>query len=218
MVDSVAPSRPTAPATPAGVDDTAKGKYSPPPLEKIGVLRWLHQNLFSSPFNAILTILILFLLVIWIPPFIEWGVADAVWFTKDHNDCRAADGACWAVVAEKHRPMLFGVYPYDEHWRLVVALIVYLGTVCVTLTPLFWSRKILIPLWVCSLTVLGILLWGGVFGLTFVESSQWGGLPLTMVLFTGTIVMGFPIAIFLALGRRSHLPAIKAICVTVIES
>ena len=216
MVDSVAPSQPTAP--PASTDGSTKGKYSPPPVEKIGVLRWLHQNLFSSPFNTILTLIILLLLGSWIPAFIEWGIADAIWYTKDHNDCRAGDGACWAVVAEKHRPMLFGVYPYDEHWRLVVALIVYLGTVCATLTPICWSRKILIPLWACSLTVLGILLWGGVFGLTFVESSQWGGLPLTMVLFTGTIVMGFPIAIFLALGRRSHLPAVKAICVTLIES
>jgi general L-amino acid transport system permease protein len=66
--------------------------------------------------------------------------------------------------------------------------------------------------------VTGVMLWGGVFGLTYVDSAQWGGLPLTMVLFTGTVVIGFPIAILLALGRRSQLPAVKAVSVTLIES
>jgi general L-amino acid transport system permease protein len=73
-------------------------------------------------------------------------------------------------------------------------------------------------MWIVSLAVLCTMLWGGVFGLTFVEASQWGGLPLTMVLFTCTIIVGFPIAILLALGRRSKLPAVKAISVTLIES
>jgi general L-amino acid transport system permease protein len=114
--------------------------------------------------------------------------------------------------------MLFGVYPYNEHWRLIIALVVYLGTVTATLTPYCWKRSILIPLWAVSLAVIGTMLWGGVFGLTYVDSSQWGGLPLTMVLFTGTVVVGFPVAILLALGRRSRLPAVKAISVTLIES
>jgi len=73
-------------------------------------------------------------------------------------------------------------------------------------------------MWVVALAVLSVMLWGGVFGLTYVEASQWGGLPLTMVLFTGTLIFGFPIAILLALGRRSRLPAVKAVSVTLIES
>jgi general L-amino acid transport system permease protein len=190
----------------------------PPPTEKIGILRWLRQNLFNSPFNSVLTIICLALVAYWALAFAEWGILNAVFDTDDHNVCRQASGACWAVIGEKHRPMLFGVYPYEEHWRLVVALIVYLGTVVATLAPPMWKKHILIPMWIVSLAVLGTMLWGGIFGLTYVESAQWGGLPLTMVLFTGTLLFGFPIAILLALGRRSKLPAVKAICVTLIES
>jgi general L-amino acid transport system permease protein len=190
----------------------------PPPIEKIGALRWMRQNLFSSPLNSALSLVTLGLVVYWGAGFIKWGILDAVWYTPDHEVCRAAAGACWAVIAEKHRPMLFGVYPYAEHWRLIIALVVYLSTVTATLTPYCWKRSILIPLWTVSLAVTGVMLWGGVFGLTYVDSAQWGGLPLTMVLFTGTVVIGFPIAILLALGRRSQLPAVKAVSVTLIES
>lgn len=196
----------------------AAPKTEPPPSEKIGALRWLKQNLFSSPLNSVLSVLAIGLVAYWSAGFIKWGILDAVWYTPDHNVCRQAAGACWAVIAEKHRPMLFGVYPYEEHWRLVVALIVYLSTFAATLTPFCWQRRILIPLWTVSLAIIGVMLWGGVFGLTFVDSSQWGGLPLTMVLFSGTVVIGFPVAVLLALGRRSELPAVKAICVTLIES
>lgn len=214
MVDSVAPLPGQKPAADPAADKT----IAPPPVEKIGILRWFKENLFSSPFNTVLTIIMLLLLVDWIPSFLQWGVFDAVWYTTDHNVCRQADGACWAVVGEKHRPMLFGVYPYDEHWRLVVALIVYMITITLTLTPRCWNLKILIPLWIVGGGTVALMLWGGLLGLTYVDSSQWGGLPLTMVLFTGTVVLGFPISILFALGRRSHLPAVKAICVTLIES
>jgi len=223
MAESTMPTSAAAPTGDTGL--TAKTRAEarqhtaePPPLEKIGILRWLHKNLFNGAVNSVLTLLCLALVVYWAAGFIQWGILDAVWYTKDHNVCRAAAGACWAVIGEKHRPMLFGVYPYEEHWRLVVALIVYLGSVAVTLAPPFWRKSILIPMWIVALAVLSVMLWGGVFGLTYVEASQWGGLPLTMVLFTGTLIFGFPIAILLALGRRSRLPAVKAVSVTLIES
>ncbi len=215
MAESIAPVGDTASA---GIERVPVRESEPPPSEKIGALRWLRRNLFNSPFNSVMTILAAALVAYWGWSFVQWGILHAVWYTPDHEVCRRATGACWAVIAEKHRPMLFGVYPYNEHWRLIVALVIYLGTVTATLTPYCWKRSILIPLWAVSLAVIGTMLWGGVFGLTYVDSSQWGGLPLTMVLFTGTVVVGFPIAILLALGRRSRLPAVKAISVTLIES
>ena len=223
MTDSTIPTSSTAPAgdtrpTAATEKRIAENTSEPPPSEKIGVLRWLRKNLFSNALNSALTLVCLGLVAYWVLAFVEWGILNAVWNTEDHNVCRQASGACWAVIGEKHRPMLFGVYPYEEHWRLVVALIVYLSTVCATLTPIFWKKHILIPMWIVSLAVMATMMWGGIFGLTYVESGQWGGLPLTMVLFTGTLLFGFPISILLALGRRSHLPAVKAICVTLIES
>ena len=45
----------------------------------------------------------------------------------------------------------------------------------------------------------------------------WNGLPLTLILATVGMVFAFPLAILLALGRRSRLPAVRAICVGYIE-
>ena len=219
MTDTTAPiaAPPRAESKP-DTDQPASRQQQPPPTEKIAVLRWMKENLFASPGNTLLTIILGAALIYWVPGFIQWGLIDAIWYTPDPEVCRQSDGACWAVVGEKHRPMLFGLYPYEEHWRLVVALAVYLGSFTITLIRRFWHWQILVPLWTFAVTVISIMLWGGVFGLTFVETSQWGGLPLTMVLFSGTVVLGFPIAILLALGRRSHLPLVKATSVTIIES
>jgi general L-amino acid transport system permease protein len=200
------------PATDGRVHD------APPPSERLPLLRWLRRNFFGSWSSAVTSIVFIALLVYFVPGFVRWAFVDAVWFTTDHEVCRAAEGACWAVIGEKHRPMLFGVYPYDEHWRLVLALTLYLGAAVITTMRRFWHWQILVPLWVVTVTAVGILLWGGVFGLTFVDTSQWGGLPLTMVLFTGTVVFGMPIAVLLALGRQSKLPLVKAVSVTFIEA
>lgn len=193
-------------------------RMAPPPSERIPVLRWLRENLASSPFNIAVTCLCLVGLYYAVPGFIEWGLIDAVFVAKDHTVCRAAEGACWAVIAEKHRPMFFGVYPFEEQWRLVVALIIYLSAVGITMMPRFWRYRILVPVWLFTLASTLTLMWGGVLGLTEVDTSQWGGLPLTMILFSGTLVIGFPLSVLLALGRRSDMPAVKAVSVVFIES
>lgn len=194
------------------------GRTPPPPTERIPVLRWMRENLVSSPLNTVVTVICAIGLIYTVPGLINWGLIEAVFSAQSHEDCRAATGACWAVVAEKHRPMFFGVYPYEEHWRLLLGLIIYIGAVGMTMMPKFWAYKILVPLWIFTLVSTLTLMWGGVLGLTEVDTSQWGGLPLTMVLFSGTIVVGFPLAILLALGRRSDMPAVKAVCVIFIES
>jgi general L-amino acid transport system permease protein len=53
--------------------------------------------------------------------------------------------------------------------------------------------------------------------LSYVETSLWGGLPVTMILATYGLVFAFPYGILLALGRRSNLPLIKGLCVGFIE-
>ncbi len=194
------------------------GRTAPPPIERIPILKWMRENLVSSPLNTVVTIICAVGLIYTVPDFINWSIIEAVFSASSHEDCRAASGACWAVVADKHRPMFFGVYPYEEHWRLIIALIIYIGAVGLTMLPKCWAYKFLIPLWIFTLVSTLSLMWGGFLGLEEVDTSQWGGLPLTMVLFSGTIVVGFPLAILLALGRRSNMPAVKAVCVIFIES
>jgi len=61
------------------------------------------------------------------------------------------------------------------------------------------------------------LMRGGTLGMSYVEPELWNGLPLTLILSVVGMVFAFPLAILLALGRRSRLPAVRAICVAYIE-
>jgi general L-amino acid transport system permease protein len=79
-----------------------------------------------------------------------------------------------------------------------------------------WNKHI-IWLWPLSMTVMGILMKGGIFGLESVESTRWSGLPLTMMLSVFGMFSAYPLGIVLALGRRSRMPAIKSLCIVYIE-
>ena len=60
-------------------------------------------------------------------------------------------------------------------------------------------------------------MWGGIFGLSYVENERWGGLTLTLLLSTFGIAFAFPLSILLALGRRSHLPLVRWLSIAYIE-
>jgi general L-amino acid transport system permease protein len=47
--------------------------------------------------------------------------------------------------------------------------------------------------------------------------SRWGGFLLTIFLAVAAILLSFPLGVLLALGRRSTLPAVRAVCVAYIE-
>src|SRR5229473_2921605 len=65
------------------------------------------------------------------------------------------------------------------------------------------------------LRILGVLpAWSlAIAPLSYVETSMWGGIPVTLILATYGLVFAFPYGILLALGRRSNLPLIKGLCV-----
>ncbi len=67
--------------------------------------------------------------------------------------------------------------------------------------------------------VLTLVLLNGVsfLGMQTVDSRQWSGLQLNLILALAGIVLSLPIGILLALGRRSHLPVVKTLCVVFIE-
>ncbi len=179
---------------------------------------FLKERLFPSPLHVVLTALVA-AAILWLgSKLLHWAVLDAVFVADGPAACQAARGACWAVVAEKHRTILFGLYPYAEHWRPTVAVAIYLVGVIITLTPRFWKVKLLAVLWALAVAAIAALMHGGIAGLVVVPTSEWGGLALTMIMFTGTVVMGFPLAVLLALGRRSHLPLLRSVSVALIET
>ena len=79
-----------------------------------------------------------------------------------------------------------------------------------------WRRE-LAYLWIGALALISVLMWGGVFGLSFVSQDRWGGLPVTLILATFGLAFGFPLGILVALGRRSKLPAIRSLSVLYVE-
>ena len=55
------------------------------------------------------------------------------------------------------------------------------------------------------------------FGLEPVETTQWGGLLVTLVVAISGIVASLPLGILLALGRRSQMPIVRGFSVVFIE-
>jgi len=196
--------------------DVAPAPVEKPPASTAGPVGWMRANLFNSVPNTILTIVAVWALVELLPPFIDWAVFRAVWQAPEGRVCKDAGGACWAFVTEKHRFMLFGTYPFEQHWRPLAAMFVFVALILITCRKDYW-KPWLAAAWAAGLPAVGILMWGGVLGLDYVETSFWGGLPLTLFLAAFGMVFAFPLGILLALGRRSNMPAIKAICIAYIE-
>ncbi len=189
----------------------------PSPTATSGWQPWLSQNLFSSVGNTATTLFLLALAIYLIPGVLERGLFQAV-FAPSAEACQAArgTGACWGVVSEKYRLILLGRYPFEEHWRPVVATSLMVGGLILSCMRAFW-KPWLAAMWAGILAVFFTLMSGGILGLSEVRTDMWGGLPLTIMLATLSIFMAFPLAILVALGRRSDLPAIRAVCITYIE-
>ena len=189
----------------------------PMPGKSTGAVAWLKTNLFSSVFNSAMTLLVAAVAVLAVVKSMDWALLNAV-FGANLEACNnmRGIGACWGVVTEKGRLIVMGRYPDTEHWRPVIATALMLGVVGISCMPRFWNKTL--PLiWLVMLVVYFTLMKGGVPGLTEVPTDQWGGLPLTVMLTVVSMTMAFPLAIFVALGRRSNMPAIRTICTLYVE-
>ncbi len=201
---------------------------SPPreaPVTTTGPLGWMRANLFSGWLSTAVTLVLAYVIVRALIGIVDWAFINAIWSVPvgpngaaQTQACRElhGSGACWAVVTEKHRFMLFGTYPYEQHWRPALVCVLFITLYVVSAMRRFWNWT-LVPIWVVTLTVIGILMWGGVLGLPYVPQERWGGLPITLILATFGLAFAFPLSILVALGRRSNLPAIKALCVLYVE-
>lgn len=187
------------------------------PVPAGGAVSWLRTNLFSTPLNSTITLLMLLFLAWSLPKVLGWTVFNAVWGHATIAQCDAVrgQGACWAVVWEKFRFMMFGVYPFEQQWRPGLALAVMVGLLGISSLKRFWTK------WLALIWTVGIVLtfWlmGGGLGLEPVRTEQWGGLPVTLILSIFGIAFAFPLGVLLALGRRSELPLIRAFSVIYIE-
>ena len=175
----------------------------------------MKANLFNSWFNSILTLLVLYLLWLSVPPLINWAFINSHW-SPDGDQCQAGAGACWSVVTANIRFIIFGFYPHDLQWRPLLAMGILVALLFYSQNRNHWRRSLFIA-WMIGLFAMGVLLRGGILGFQPVESNLWGGLPLTLLLAVFGLTAAYPIGILLALGRQSEMPIIKSFCVVYIE-
>ena len=113
-----------------------------PPLTERGAVKWLRENLFSSPFNTVLTLLGAAVVLLLVQAALPW-LLNSVWNASSLKECREivwasagpeATGACWALIRDRWHQFLFGFYPADLYWRPVLAL----GLLLIALAPVLY--------------------------------------------------------------------------------
>ncbi|MGU9980416.1 amino acid ABC transporter permease [Phreatobacter sp. HK31-P] len=258
---------------------------APPPASLVGPIGWMRANLFSSPLQAILTLVGAYIAYTLVWTFVDFTIIRAVWTGEDRDACLddkvgRSVGACWPFVWAKFGQFMYGFYPVEERWRvnltylsaiiLLVPLLIpslphkalnailFFGAFPILAFNLLYGGSIINPWlsfigWLAILAAIGLLVayvmsrvegppnqfylqYGLVAlatgialllivrtdifanpALPIVETRQWGGLLVTLVVATTGIVAALPIGVALALGRRSKMPIIRFLSVALIE-
>lgn len=195
----------------AGMEEAA----APSPARR--AYGWARQNLFATWFDAALTLLILAFLLKVVPPFVEWAIIDATFKGDSAVACQGREGACWVFVKVRITQFLVGFYPVEELWRVRTAFGFFLAAGGASLVR--WRGRRLAVLTLGTLVPLTgfVLLHGGFFGLAVVETNQWGGLMLTLILALVGIAVSLPVGTLLALARRSTMPIMSKLATAFIE-
>jgi general L-amino acid transport system permease protein len=190
-----------------------------PPANMVGWMASLREKLFATPTQGLAS-LVLGAFILWVAySIVSWAIATAVWTGAGREACSApGQGACWPFAIAKFQQWIYGFYPIEERWRVNVVYALGALTLAGLLMPSIphkvWNA---VFFFVVYPIVAYVLLAGGWFGLADVETTQWGGLLVTLVLSVIGIVASLPLGVLLALGRQSELPVVKMLCVGFIE-
>ena len=161
---------------------------SSPPLGQKGALRWMMDNLFSSPMNTILTLVSVYVLYAVLSGLFPL-FANSIWNANNLNECReilaakglgSHDGFCFGVIKDRWRQLLFGFYPNTEYWRPVLALVLLI----VGIMPVLFDsipRKFIIGTLIMPFALF-FLLWGG---------SIWGPIAVALAFVLGWAVLKY---------------------------
>lgn len=175
------------------------------------------KALFTGRLNTAISLCLIAAFVWLASALLPWALFNAV-FAVDLNACREArgEGACWGVIGEKWKLIIFGRYPFEEAWRPVVASVLMVSACIAISQRQYWRTSTFL---IAALVLIGsvALMIGGFAGLQFVPTERLGGLSLTLLLAILGNILSLPLAVLLALGRTSNLPFIKVICTSFIE-
>ncbi|MCB0415830.1 MAG: amino acid ABC transporter permease [Bdellovibrionales bacterium] len=181
------------------------------------IFQSIKEKLFKTPWHSFISLILIYLIFKFFIPFFNWAIIDASFIGESRSSCHP-DGACWVFIAKKINQFIYGFYPEKEIWRLNLVFIgFFLSLVFLKFVKKSLQKSITFFLLLGFPILSFILLRGGFFGLTSVDTSSWGGLSLTLIIAAVGIVGSLPLGILLALGRRSTLPVIKTLCILFIE-
>lgn len=197
---------------------------SPPPASQAGLIGWLRRNIFSSLPNLVLTVFSVALILLLVPPILDFTIFNATWLGNDREAClataeRPVAGACWPFIWERLNYFIYGFYPISERWRVDVFFALLTVGVVWLLMPRSKTRVWSALYFFVAMPLLSYILLLGWprYGLPYVSTAQWGGMLVTVVVSSIGIVFSLPIGVLLALGRRSQMPLVKFFSVIFIE-
>ena len=181
----------------------------------------INKNINTNTFNAVLTLLIIFVIFKSIPPIFSWFILDAN-ISGDTREACTGTGACWTYIKIWIRRFIYGMYPNEFQWRINISFIILIALAFVGYFPSEKLKKFLTLYYVIIYPIIAFILIyflisGGSLGLVWVETGAWGGLSLTFIVSFFCLIFCFPVGMFLALGRRSSLPTLRYISVGFIE-
>jgi len=171
----------------AYVRDTMLPEKEPPGRE-VGAIKWMRENLFSGWFNAILTIVSLYVIG-WILLHLAPWFTHMVWNAGSLSECREIRDelwgpdqtfSCFAVIRDRWQQLLYGFYPAELYWRANLAFVLFL----VAIAPVLFSglpRKMLY-FSVLYPFVMFWLVWGGSIWLPLMVIAGFGLGALAFVL------------------------------------
>ena len=155
---------------------------SPPPANAAGPVKWAKDNLFSTPFYSVLTIVALYVIYLILGNTLPW-ILNGVWGTSSLAECRelldGVSGGCFSVLTERWNQLLFGFkYPADQYWRPALTFLLFFAAAAPVLfyklprklllfTAIFpflayyliWGGTILTPILALVGTVVGYLVY-----------------------------------------------------------
>ena len=137
---------------------TGERRQLAPPIDETGAIGWMRKNLFSSWGNGITTV-VLIVAVAWLLSwFLNWAVFTATFTAPNGQACRG-HGACWALIHEKYRYIFFGSFPYQQHWRPLLAVIAMLAMLLSSADRRMWNSRLL-WIWAIGSFVTFLLMFG----------------------------------------------------------
>ena len=143
-----------------------------PPTSQSGAIKWVRENLFDGWFNGIMTLVSVYVIYSVLSHILPW-MFNGVWVADSLQDCRvvleaaigSTDGACWAVLTERWKQLLYGFYPSEFYWRANLAFLLLFFAVA----PILYDNLPRKMLWFTAVYpfLMVWLVWGG---------SVWGPL------------------------------------------